>query len=233
MWYTAFILGLLGSFHCVGMCGPIALMLPLDRKNPTKKFFQLMSYHLGRFSSYTIIGGVFGLLGTGFFISGYQQQLSIIAGCIMIATVIIPSKLLQKFALGKPIYKLISSVKNKLGKQFKKKSFKALFSIGFFNGLLPCGLVYLAVFGALALGNPAYGALYMFFFGLGTLPLMSIAAYLGNFISSGVKTKVQKLIPVFIVVVGALFILRGMGLGIKYISPSNMSLIVKAEANCH
>ena len=81
MFLSAIIFGLLGSFHCVGMCGPIAFMLPIDRKNKTKGFFQILSYHLGRLTTYSLIGLLFGFLGKGFYLFGFQQQLSIIVVC--------------------------------------------------------------------------------------------------------------------------------------------------------
>ncbi|GLB48899.1 sulfite exporter TauE/SafE family protein [Neptunitalea lumnitzerae] len=230
---SAFILGFLGSFHCVGMCGPIAFMLPLDRNNQVKKFLQILSYHTGRFISYATIGAIFGMLGTGFYLSGYQQQLSIFVGVLMILTVITPQHLLQKVRITQPIYKLISKLKSALGKQFKKRSFSSLFTIGLLNGLLPCGLVYMAVFGALALGNPIESGLYMVLFGMGTLPLMSVAAYLGNFLNVTTRKRIQKLVPVFIAIIGVFFILRGLGLGIPYVSPSNMNLMVKEAPTCH
>lgn len=230
---SAFILGFLGSFHCVGMCGPIAFMLPLDRNNPVKKVLQVMAYHAGRFISYASVGAVFGILGRGFFLSGYQQQLSITVGVIMILTVVLPSVLLKKMNITGPWVMVIGKVKSALGKQFKKRSFSSLFTIGLLNGLLPCGLVYMAVFGALALGNPVQSALYMVLFGLGTLPLMSVAAYIGNFLNVTTRKRIQKLVPVFVAIIGVFFILRGLGLGIPYLSPSNMSLTVMQAPNCH
>jgi len=98
--------------------------------------------------------------------------------------------------------------------------------ISFIFGFLPCGMVYMALVGAIATSNSLYGALYMFLFGLGTIPLMTTAVYLGNILSITVRTKIQKTIPVFVVMIGVLFILRGMGLGIPYISPSDASLTI-------
>lgn len=230
---SAFILGFLGSFHCVGMCGPIAFMLPLDRTNPVKKAIQVGAYHTGRFISYALVGAIFGLLGRGFFLSGYQQQLSITVGIVMILSVVLPTAFLKKINITVPVFSVISKIKWALGKQFKKRSFTALFTIGLLNGLLPCGLVYMAVFGALALGNPLQSALYMVLFGAGTLPLMSVAAYIGNFLNVTTRKRIQTLVPVFIALIGVFFILRGLGLGIPYISPSNMSLTVQATSNCH
>ena len=90
MWISALIFGLLGSFHCVGMCGPIAFLLPVDHKNNLKKLGQISLYHFGRISSYALIGILFGLLGKSFRLFGLQQQLSILVGVLMILVILIP-----------------------------------------------------------------------------------------------------------------------------------------------
>jgi sulfite exporter TauE/SafE len=233
MLISAFILGLLGSFHCVGMCGPIAFMLPVDRNNTYKKVTQISLYHVGRLLSYSIMGLVFGLIGKGLNLFGFQQQLSIIIGVVMIIVILIPYKTFNKYNVSKPIYKVISKVKSALGAALKKKTSDTFLTIGFLNGFLPCGLVYMAVFGAIAGGNAAEGSLYMAFFGLGTIPLMTTAIYFSNFLKGAMRQKIQKAIPVFVVLIGVLFILRGLGLGIPYISPAPVSDMVTGEMNCH
>ncbi len=224
MLYTAFILGLLGSFHCIGMCGPIAFVLPLDRSSKAKMLFQTFLYHFGRLLTYAIIGLVFGLIGKGLYLAGFQQRLSILMGVIMILTVIIPVKIFNQFQITKPLYKVIGKVKQQLGLYLNKKSNKSIFLIGFFNGFLPCGLVYMALIGAIAISNMFSGATYMFLFGLGTVPMMTLAIYAGNFFKVSLRNKIQKAIPVFVVIIGLLFILRGLGLGIPYVSPSDAKL---------
>lgn len=233
MLISAFLLGLLGSFHCVGMCGPIAFMLPVDRNNTYKKVTQISLYHIGRLLSYSIMGLVFGLIGKGLNLFGFQQQLSIIIGVIMIIVILIPYKTFNKYNVSKPIYKVISKVKSALGSALKKKTSDTFLTIGFLNGFLPCGLVYMAVFGAIAGGNAAEGSLYMAFFGLGTIPLMTTAIYFSNFLKGAMRQKIQKAIPVFVVLIGVLFILRGLGLGIPYISPAPVSDMVTGSMNCH
>jgi len=233
MLISAFILGLLGSFHCVGMCGPIAFMLPVDRNNTYKKVTQISLYHVGRLLSYSIMGLVFGLIGKGLNLFGFQQQLSIIIGVVMIIVILIPYKTFNKYNVSKPIYKVISKVKSALGAALKKKTSDTFLTIGFLNGFLPCGLVYMAVFGAIAGGNAAEGSLYMAFFGLGTIPLMTTAIYFSNFLKGAMRQKIQKAIPVFVVLIGVLFILRGLGLGIPYISPAPVSDMVTGAMNCH
>lgn len=232
---TALIFGLLGSFHCVGMCGPIAFLLPLDRKSATKRTWQLISYHLGRILTYSLLGFGVGLLGKGLHLFGVQQQLSILIGVLMILIILIPTTVFNRYNFSKPIYRAVGKVKNSLGQALKKKDPFTFFTVGFLNGLLPCGLVYMAVFGALATGGAWQGSVYMGAFGLGTIPLMTLAIYLGNFLSTTFKQRVLKLIPVVVVIIGVLFILRGMGLGIKYISPSeNVTLpTISAKYSCH
>ena len=233
MIYSAIILGLISSFHCIGMCGPIAMMLPVDRNNTTKKTSQIFTYHLGRLTAYSSLGLLFGLLGKGLFIAGLQQQLSIVVGLLMIIVAVVPEKVFARYNFSKPVYKVISNVKSSLGKQFKNKSYKSLFTIGLLNGYLPCGMVYVALFGAIAMQSVAFGTLYMFLFGLGTVPMMSAIVYVANLITPKTRNSIQKAIPVLTILIGMLFIVRGLGLDIPYISPSNMSLFVQPEANCH
>lgn len=233
MLVSALILGLLGSLHCVGMCGPIAFMLPVDRSNSFKKVSQIGIYHFGRLLAYSLIGLIFGLVGKSLYIFGIQQQLSIAIGIIMIVLVLIPYKTLGKYNLSKPLNKLISKVKSNLGKALKKKTADTFLTIGFLNGFLPCGLVYMAVFGAIATGSLVEGSLYMVLFGMGTIPLMTSAIYLGKFLNSTVKQRIQKAIPVFVVIIGVLFILRGLGLGIPYISPAPMVEMASSAIECH
>ncbi len=229
MFYTALVLGLLGSFHCLGMCGPIAFVLPLDRHHKFNGFLQATLYHFGRILSYALIGLLFGLIGKGLYISGLQQKLSILIGVMMIVITLVPRTFLNKFSITKPLYFIISKVKSGLGIYLKKSSLKAFLTIGFLNGFLPCGLVYMALFAAISTGSSLKGALYMIMFGLGTIPMMTAALLLGNFIKLSLRNKIQKAIPIFVVLIGLLFILRGLGLGIKYISPPNHKLKISSQ----
>lgn len=232
MLFSAIILGLLGSLHCIGMCGPIAFMLPVDRKNQIKQFFQLMSYHIGRLTTYSLIGLLFGLLGKGFELFNFQQHLSILTGVLMILAITLPS-LFKKVKIAQPITKVVFKVKSALGEELKKKRNDTFFTIGFLNGYLPCGLVYMAVLGAIATHNPLQGSLYMFLFGAGTIPLMSAVAYAGNITNNVFRKKIQQIIPIIVVIIGILFILRGLGLNIPYISPTGaVSNLTEGTENC-
>jgi sulfite exporter TauE/SafE len=215
------------------MCGPIAFLLPVDRNNNFKKLGQIFLYHFGRVLAYSILGLVFGLLGKSLNLFGFQQQLSIIIGVLMLLVIFLPQKTFNKYNFSKPIYKIISKVKSALGKELKKKTPDTFLTIGFLNGFLPCGLVYMAVFGAIASGNALQGSLYMALFGIGTIPLMTSAIYLGNFLNGQVRQRIRRAIPVFVVIIGCLFIVRGLGLGIPYVSPKPMTETIDANYNCH
>ncbi len=212
------------------MCGPIAFALPVDRTNTSKMILQTGLYHLGRLFTYALIGLLFGLLGKGLFLAGFQQRLSILVGVIMIVLVLIPTHILNQYSLSKPFYRLINLVKSKLSRYIRKKNTGAFFTIGFLNGFLPCGLVYMALVGAIATGTAWKGAGYMFIFGIGTIPMMTASVIAGNFLKISIRNKIQKAIPVIVVIIGLLFILRGMGLGIPYLSPPDVKLQVTTEA---
>lgn len=215
---SALVLGLLGSFHCIGMCGPIAIALPLKTNTWTARIASSLVYNIGRTLTYGILGFIFGLIGKGISLGGLQQWVSIILGVIMILSVIFPV-IFRKVNIEKTTYKMVSRLKGMFGKMFSIRSYSSLFTIGILNGFLPCGLVYIALAGAIVGGEIQDGVIYMIVFGLGTIPVMLALSILGNVISLKFRKKIRLVIPVFIVIIGILFILRGMNLGIKYISP--------------
>ncbi len=219
MLWSAFLIGLFGSFHCIGMCGPIVLALPVQQGNISALISGRILYNLGRAITYAFIGLIFGFVGQGLSLAGFQQSVTILAGVLIILMVFLPTRYTQKLYLLKPAYNFSNWLKRKFGQLFKKKTTFSNLLIGLLNGLLPCGLVYIAVAGALASGAAMQGALYMFVFGLGTLPIMLAVSLAGNFIGLSVRKRINKLIPVFMFVLAGLFILRGMNLGIPYISP--------------
>ncbi len=217
MW-LAFSIGFLGSFHCIGMCGPIAMALPLNRSSVWQKYSGIAVYNAGRIFTYAFIGAIFGLLGQGIRLAGFQQVLSIGIGVLLLVSAFVPT-LLDGIRFSGKIGLLLSLMQAKMSRLFKQKSYDALFSIGFLNGFLPCGLVYMAIGSSLAQNSLTDSILFMIFFGLGTMPMMIFASELGGIISTGFRNKIKRLIPVFIGIVGLFFILRGMNLNIPYISP--------------
>lgn len=214
---AAFTMGMLGSFHCVGMCGPIALSLPLNTNSNWGKFSGALFYNAGRIVTYAVFGFVFGIIGKSIALFGYQQWLSIILGILIITIILLPKK--SSFLNNNLILIFFGKVRGALGKLFSKKNYSSLFSIGLLNGLLPCGLVYMAAAVAIAEGNVENSIIFMAFFGLGTLPMMWSIAFFGNYVSIGIRQKIRKAYPYMMTLLACLLILRGLGLGIPYISP--------------
>jgi uncharacterized protein len=218
--WTAFLVGLGGSFHCVGMCGPLALALPGSAETRMKFVAGRLLYNFGRVVTYTLMGGLFGLVGRMVQLAGFQQTLSILMGVGIILVALVP--LLSRRQLALPASfptRGIGALKAGLGRLFRSQSCFALLFIGLLNGLLPCGFVYLGLAGSLTTGSAWRGMAYMALFGLGTVPLMLVVSLSGHLVSVGVRQLVSRLLPIGMVVLGILFVLRGLGLGIPYVSP--------------
>ncbi len=216
---SGFALGFLTSFHCVGMCGPIAIAIPLHGKHKWQNLFGGILYNLGRTTTYIIFGFIFGLLGQSLGALGFQRWVSIIAGSMMIITVLSPFFFKFNFNTSGIFNSLFSKVKIALKRLFSIRSFGGLYLIGLLNGLLPCGPLYMAFIISTGTGNAIGATIFMLMFGLGTIPLLFSITVLGNFISIPVRNRIKNLFPVLIVMIGLLFILRGLNLGIPYLSP--------------
>lgn len=214
---AALLLGFLGSFHCIGMCGPIALALPQHQGNFQIKIISSLLYNFGRVVTYATIGVLFGTIGKGLFLGGFQQLLSIVTGIAIISFVIfpfiIPSKFKEKSVLSFPFFRRAFS------NAFKMQSLFAYVLLGLINGLLPCGFVYMALSGAMLTGNTVDGSLFMFFFGLGTIPAMFAMSTMGSIVNISLRNKIKKTIPYISIFIGLILILRGLNLGIPYVSP--------------
>ena len=217
--YTAaFFIGFLGSLHCLGMCGPIALVLPSLGHGTIGRLLGGLVYNAGRILTYSVLGFLMGMAGKGFALFQWQQGLSISVGILIVLYNVLPG-LFSRLKAKAPL-RFNTWVKASLAEYLKRKSAGGLLFIGLLNGLLPCGLVYLGLAGSLDMTEPSKGAFFMGFFGLGTLPMMSGIHLFGYNLKSSLKSRISKLIPFLAVLIGLLFILRGLGLGIPYLSPS-------------
>ena len=216
-----FLMGLLGSVHCIGMCGPLVLALPMAQKTNLEKWGVLFLYHFGKISSYSMLGVLFGLFGSQLPLFGVQENISILIGVLMLVYVgyvfVLKPKQKGVFLHFNFLYNRITK---QLGILFKHKNKLAFYLIGFLNGLLPCGMVYLALTSALATQNVLHGGYLMAFFGMGTVPALILVAMGGQYFGIRFRQQVQSLLPVFIFSMGLLLILRGLNLGIPYLSPN-------------
>jgi uncharacterized protein len=228
MFWAALILGIGGSLHCLGMCGPIVMAVSSGRGKTG--FEGAFLYNTGRILTYTLLGLFFGLAGFGIRLAVMQNSLSLAAGLFLIAMGL--SALVGwKWKYG---HRLTGRFVHKgLSRLFKKQSIWRMLPIGMLNGLLPCGMVYMALIPALALGQPGAGAAFMFVFGLGTVPMLFALAMLKGRMPEGLRFKFNRITPVITLVIGVLFSLRGMELGIPYLSPktAKMENSLDAAAN--
>jgi len=234
--WTAFIVGLVGSAHCAGMCGPIALALPLKSENWFARAGGGLVYNTGRIITYMILGAIFGLLGKGLHMAGFQLWASIIIGILMIVMVIVPLVFKKMPSLNNVFEGYSARLLGGFRNMFRKGGTPSLFGIGLLNGILPCGLVYVAIAGAINSGDVVSAMLYMALFGAGTIPVMLAVSLAGTMISLNLRIFINKLSPYVIVLLGVLFILRGLSLGIPYISPKAEALtpvIEKAHKCCN
>jgi sulfite exporter TauE/SafE len=213
--YAALVLGLVGGLHCAGMCGPLALALPGRDRSGAAYVLGRLAYNLGRVVTYCGLGLIFGVVGKSFWMAGVQRWASITLGLLLIFGLFLSRKL----ALSKPVVLLVQRLKLAMGGLLRRRSLVALGLLGLLNGLLPCGLVYVACAGAAATGGVVSGLEYMAVFGLGTVPVMFVISVSGKLMPTALRIRLVRVVPLSIILLAILLILRGMSLGIPYVSP--------------
>nr|WP_255724118.1 sulfite exporter TauE/SafE family protein [Terrimonas ginsenosidimutans] len=216
----AIVLGLASSLHCVGMCGPLSLAMPAGNLTGGKRYLNLLMYQLGRVSTYVMIGVIAGLLGRGILLAGYQQALSVVMGLIILIAAIgyYAGRKAKRVSFLRGFYLYINQLIARLIR--KAADPRGAFMFGMANGLLPCGMVYLAAAGSLSFGSVYYAALFMLFFGLGTLPAMLLLGFAGRRLAIGRYRWLSRVSPFVMVLMGVLLLIRGLNWGIPYLSPS-------------
>jgi sulfite exporter TauE/SafE len=234
---TDFIAGLIfafvGSLHCVGMCGPIALALSAPDTGRVRFVVGRLLYNGGRTVTYMLLGVVAGSIGKTVALAGVQQILSIVLGVILVLFGLFPflqSRLVPRVpAFGN----FTRSLSQKLGGLLGQRSFPALVLVGILNGLLPCGFVYLALAASVTTGEILRSVVFMAGFGIGTIPVMFAVSLLGKQVGAGIRKKLRIVVPVLTVLLGVLLVLRGSNLGIPYVSPRVEKAPQAEEVRCH
>lgn len=216
---TAITIGIMGSLHCVGMCGPIAMAIPLHNNSKAYRYVNTIVYLIGKAITYSFLGIFAGTISQTIVFSGLQQYISIISGALILLVAVLSLTHTSILNTEKLSYKWVARLKTKFQYFISKKNTMASFGIGLLNGLLPCGLVYLALAGAVGAGGVWQGAAYMFLFGLGTAPLLAATMVLKRKFSLANYKLANKLIPIFSITLAVLLIVRGLNLGIPYLSP--------------
>jgi len=221
--WTAFTIGILGSLHCVGMCGPIALALPYQSRSTWTHLKNAISYNGGRVFTYGVIGLLPGLLGYGLSIAGFQKSTSLVIGISLLLSALISIRLPHKRIHIRPLERVNSWVQRQMGTLLKVHHTAGFFSIGMVNGLLPCGLVYMALAGALTQDTAFAGSAYMMVFGLGTVPLMLAIGVSKLFISVRIRNSFRRIVPIFMMVIAVLLIFRGLNVSL----PGHLGTIIE------
>ena len=238
--YSALLLGFAGSFHCLGMCGPVALSMAgrYNQEQPSKRLIGYLLYFSGKTITYAILGLLFGVFGHGLVLAGFQQGLSVVMGSVMLLLVFMSIFKTAWFHSNKATVYLQNKLVPAFGLLLRQRSFITPYFIGMLNGLLPCGLVYIGLTAAVSTGHFFQAATYMLLFGLGTIPVMLLFVIFTGQLSYSWRLRLRQVTPVLMALVGTILVLRGLDLGIPYISPLLDSLMLAGErgteaVNCH
>lgn len=216
---AAFMLGIAGSLHCIGMCGPIALALPRGEGGVVSLVGGRVLYQAGRISVYMLLGMLAGLGGSIVAIAGYERYVSVIAGSLMIMAVVVQLLWHTSILPVERLTKWTGPLRSRIMPMLRRNSPVAMIGLGALNGLLPCGLVTVALMGSIGAATPVDGAMFMAVFGLGTAPVMLALAVGMRLLPQWVRLKHRLVVPTVALVLGLVFVLRGSALGIPYLSP--------------
>lgn len=203
-------MGLIGSTHCIGMCGPLAMALPVNTKSKWEKLFLALTYNLGRVTTYTLLGAGIGA-GSAFVIpAAWQSSFSISVGILMLLSAVVIFVLQRKKAIQILPDKWIKKVSQLIASRMQSGRNIDVFFIGFLNGLLPCALVYAALVTAFASGSVMNSMVFMMFFGFGTLPAMWGILFFSQWITQGIRQRLNSIFPFMYALMGILLIARGL-----------------------
>ena len=227
---TALLLGVAGSAHCLGMCGPIALAVPTG-EGKHARWTSALFMNSGRLLTYALLGLAFGSMGAGLRLAGLQQWVSLLAGAILLLSVIVPGAI-ERFGAQGMLGIWLSRLRGLLARNLKRTSPEAIFLTGSLNGLLPCGLVYAAAIGSTSMDSAIMAATFMLFFGLGTVPALFAVRMSGGFVGPAWRARLRSASPWVVGAMGLLLIVRGAQLDVPYLSPAAPTTPAAVTA-CH
>lgn len=207
--YLAVSMGLISSIHCIGMCGPIALALPVRTENKWRRLAGSLTYNAGRTFTYGCLGMIVGTIGTSLSWLGFLRYGSVLIGGLMLASVLWPASVTRHMHLPALWTQMVGGVKQRMGKALKQRNLSGTLVLGMLNGLIPCGLVYMALVSSVATGSVAGGGIFMLLFGAGTIPAMAGIGLAGQLLTPALRTRFRKLTPVLIAVAGIWLMARG------------------------
>lgn len=229
MLLSALLLGLAGSLHCAGMCGPLILAMPFHQTGGSRGTQHLLAYHAGRILVYMLLGVLFGMIGQGVAIAGVQKVLSVAAGIFLIAMAFVMWRFEFLVASIPGFSRYTGTIQRLIGEGMRKQGYTGAMWLGALNGLLPCGLVYGALAGAISTTEAAEGGLFMLLFGAGTLPMLLVVSLLGNKAGNQIRKKMGVIQPLLMIIAGSLLVMRGFQLDLSLFE----SAVPKAGYECH
>ncbi len=216
---TGFAFGFVGSLHCIGMCGPLVLVLSVGGQSFASDALGRILYNFGRVLTYTMMGGIIALVGSGVLFPLLQQNLSIVAGALILGIFLLRRVTRLSFRSPKILESLMSNLQRTIAGLIRARTSPSLLLLGVLNGLLPCGFVYVAIAAAAVTADVTKGMMFMAGFGLGTIPAMLGFSLFPQLLSQHLRARVAGVLPAFTLLVGILLILRGLNLGVPFISP--------------
>ncbi|TJZ50785.1 sulfite exporter TauE/SafE family protein [Sphingobacterium olei] len=225
--YLAFFMGLFGSIHCVVMCGPLLVAIQGNQRISWRQTFNKLLHQTGRILTYGCIGLLVGLFGSLAALQGWQEGFSVITGAILIVIGLFYFVGKKSIKLARLQTRAIQPLARVMGKWLYKPG--GAFIAGILNGILPCGMVYMALASAMNADQVMNSFWFMVLFGLGTLPLMFTFSFATSLPKSIFKMKFVRIIPFLYLLMGMWFLLRGANLDIPYLSPL---IHIEGALNC-
>ncbi|GLR17188.1 sulfite exporter TauE/SafE family protein [Portibacter lacus] len=231
MIYVAFTLGLFGSLHCLGMCGPLAFaLLPGIEERSARNYTRIIGYNSGRVASYVVLGLFMGVLSGVINISGIQKPLTLIMGVGLILLFFLSLDIEKVLFKSSKFRSIFTSYRTFITKVVQKISSQNSFLMGMLNGFVPCGLVYLALAGAMTSDGFLKSGQFMLFFGLGTFPAMFLLLASISVLDLRKRINLKSIFAVLQLLVGCFLIYRAYGINV----PENLELLWSmGKIMCH
>ncbi|TDQ82790.1 sulfite exporter TauE/SafE family protein [Sphingobacterium yanglingense] len=226
-YYLAFFMGLFGSIHCAVMCGPLLIAIQGNQKISWVQTFNKLLYQMGRILTYGGLGLLLGLIGNIASVQGWQQFFSLVTGIVLVLIGLSYIFAKNSAALAQFQTRAIQPFARMMGRWLYRPG--GSFIAGVLNGLLPCGMVYMALVSAMNADGVGASFQFMLLFGLGTLPLMLLFSVASMWTKKMVKVRFATIMPILYLLMGIWFILRGANLDIPYLSPL---LYIEGAINC-
>lgn len=202
---TALVMGFAGSLHCIGMCSPLAMAV--SNLSPRVAVNRIV-YNLGRIFMYGILGAMVGTIGWTLPFGNFQNLISVLLGVTLLLFGVLGVSHIHVPGLTNTLQRTSSYLKQLFGKFLQRKNVSSVFMLGILNGILPCGLTFLALMFCLTLSSPSESFYFMVLFGLGTLPAMvGITAVLMGLVKR-FNISLRKLTTTMLILSGCLLIAR-------------------------